>query len=304
MSPAGSREFLLFMSLSSWRAYCVFYLPGLHKEAMGVGAVRSRTLDDAHGGLHCDIPVTTATRAGITLAAAGDMALSRDRTHPWRAGFLARQGIPRERLYALRQVHSRRVQLIDEQSVDEIAAVEADGLLTDRSDAVLSVTVADCLPIFLADRRSGAFGVVHSGWKGTGIVEEALSVIASRFGSLPAEVSAVIGPGIGACCYGVPEERAAFFASEYGAGSVVRYEGGAPRLDLRAANIALLRRAGVEDVTVVTDCTSCSPKLGSFRRQGAAEFTLMLAWISRGAPLDAPDAPDAPARDVARVPAD
>jgi polyphenol oxidase len=267
-----------------------------------VDAVCSRTLNDARGGLHCDIPVTAETHAGITLAAAGDMALSRDRTQPWRSRFLAAQGIPRERLYALRQVHSRRVQLINEQSVDEIAAVEADGLLTDRSDAVLSVTVADCLPIFLVDRRTGVFGIVHSGWKGTGIVREALSVMASRFGSLPAEVSTVIGPGIGACCYGVPEERAAFFASEYGPGTVVRHKGGEPRLDLRAANIELLRRAGVEDVTVVTDCTSCSPKLGSFRRQGAAEFTLMLAWISRGAPRGA--SPDVTARHLARVPSD
>ena len=247
-------------------------------------AVRSRALDDAHGGLHGDIPVSAGTRAGISLAAAGDMALSRDRTLPWRTRYLEGRGIARKNLYALRQVHSRRVQLIEEQSVDEVAAIEADGLLTDRSDAVLSVTVADCLPIFLSDRRTGAFGVVHSGWKGTGIVREALALMASRFGSLPAEVSAVIGPGIGACCYGVPEERAAFFASAYGAGTVVRQGGGVPRLDLRTANVELLRRAGVEEIMVVTDCTSCSPKLGSFRRQGAAGCTLMLAWIGRSAP--------------------
>jgi hypothetical protein len=252
--------------------------------------------------LHADIPVITGTRAGISLAAAGDMALSRARSLPWRAKFLERTGIRQEHLYALRQVHSRRVVLIEEQSAEKTAGIEADGLLTDRPDSVLSVTVADCLPIFLADRRTGTFGIVHSGWKGTGIVREALAVMASRFGSLPVEVSAVIGPGIGACCYGVPEERAALFASEYGAGTVVRDTSGTPRLDLRAANIELLRRAGVEEITVVTDCTSCSPELGSFRRQGAAGFTLMLAWIGRAAP-DAPiDAPGAPARDLARVP--
>jgi YfiH family protein len=252
-----------------------------------VGAVRSMTLGDAHGGMHRDIPVAQGTRAGISLAAAGDMALSRSRILPWRAGYLAGRGIPSDRLYALRQVHSRRVLLIERQSVDETAGIEADGLLTDRPDAVLSVTVADCLPIFLADNRTGAFGVVHSGWKGTGIVGEALTLMASRFGSSPAHVSAVIGPGIGSCCYRVPEERAAFFASEFGAVSVVRDTAGAPCLDLRAANVALLRRGGVEDVTVVTDCTSCSPELGSFRRQGAAGYTLMLAWICRADGLPA-----------------
>jgi YfiH family protein len=246
--------------------------------------VHRMALVDAPGGLHCDIPVIAGMTAGISLAAAGDMALSRESTLPWRTRLLARQGIPRERLYGLRQVHSRRVLLIEEQSAAETARVEADGLLTDRSDVVLSVTVADCLPIFLSDRRTGAFGVVHSGWKGTGIVRDALAAMASRFGSLPDDISAVIGPGIGTCCYGVPEERAALFASTHGAGTVLRGDdGGDPRLDLRAANIELLRRAEVGAITVVTDCTSCSPKLGSFRRQGPAGFTLMLAWIGRSA---------------------
>ncbi len=243
--------------------------------------VRGMTLQDAPGGLHCEIPVIPGISAGVSLAAAGDMALSRDGILPARSALLARQGIRRDRLYGLRQVHSRRVQLIEEQPPEEAAAVEADGLLTTRPDAVLSVTVADCLPIFLADRRTGAFGIVHSGWRGTGIVREALALLASRFGCRPAEISVVIGPGIGACCYAVPEERAELFAAEHGPGTVRREKGGQPRLDLRAANIGILRAAGVEEIGVVTDCTSCSSRLGSFRRQGPADYTLMLAWIGR-----------------------
>jgi YfiH family protein len=255
-----------------------------------VGAVRTMTLEQGQAVAHCDIPVAPGIRAGISLAASGDMALSRDAVLPWRARYLQARGIPRERVYALRQVHSHRIHVIDGQDARDMAALEGDGLLTDRADAVLSVTVADCLPIFLADRRTGAFGVVHSGWRGTGIVGEALAVLASRFGSVPAEVSAVIGPGIGACCYNVPEERAAVFVSAYGPQTVVRGGDGAPRLDLRAANVEILRRAGVADIAVVTDCTSCSAALGSFRRQGAAAYTLMLAWIG-GAAAAGPSAP-------------
>ena len=243
--------------------------------------VHGITLQDAPGGFHCEIPVLPGISAGISLAAAGDMALSRDRVLPWRSRLLARQGIPRDRLYGLRQVHSRRVRLIDEQPPEEAADTEADGLLTMRPDAVLSVTVADCLPIFLADRRTGAFGIVHSGWRGTGIVREALALLTSRLGSRPAEIAAVIGPGIGACCYVVPEERAVPFAAEYGPETVLRDDGGRPRLDLRAANIGILLKAGVEEIGVVTDCTSCSKKMGSFRRQGPTDYTLMLAWIGR-----------------------
>ena len=231
-------------------------------------------------GLDCDLPVGTGFHAGITLLPAGDMRRSRETTTAARPRFLARRGISRDCLYSVRQVHSQGVQVIDGQAAAEMAGIEADGLLTDRTDAVLSVTVADCLPIFLVDRDSRAFGIVHSGWRGTGIVREAVSLMGLRFGTLPRNVHALIGPGIGPCCYTVPRERADLFAARYGTAAVVE-EAGRPRLDLRAANIVLLQEAGVVHVTVVTDCTSCTPRLGSFRRQGPGDYTLMLAWIGR-----------------------
>jgi len=243
-------------------------------------AVRRIILPEADGALACDIPVIPGVAAGISLAAAGDMALSRESSLPSRALLRDRLGIRRERLYGARQVHSRRVLVLEGQTAAEVSAVEADGLLTRQEDAVLSVTVADCLPIFLADRRTGAFGIVHSGWKGTGIVQEAILLLRSRFGSRPDEITAVIGPGIGACCYTVPPERAALFSGHHGAATVIP-DASRPRLDLREANLALLHGAGVGEIVVVTDCTSCSPRLGSFRRQGPREFTLMLAWIGR-----------------------
>jgi hypothetical protein len=146
---------------------------------------------------------------------------------------------------------------------------------------VLSATVADCLPIFLQDTANGAFGVVHSGWKGTGIVVNALAAMHDRYGTRATDVAATIGPGIGSCCYRVPEERADLFARQFGAAAVVRSQDGTPSLDLREANLALLRDAGVEVVTVVEDCTSCSEALGSFRRQGPARYSLMLSCIGR-----------------------
>ncbi len=230
--------------------------------------------------LEAAIPVPAGARAGITRAAAGDMRRSAQGTGPGRADFLARHGISPDRLYGVRQVHSRRGVVIDGQSAAEEAGTEADGMVSAREDAVLSITVADCLPIFLVDRESPAFGIVHSGWRGTGIVAEALRTMERRFGSRGRSMAAVIGPGIGACCYTVPPDRAAQFAARYGEAVVVR-DGPAPRLDLRAANLVLLEEGGVQDVTVISDCTSCTPALGSYRRQGPADYTLMLAWIRR-----------------------
>jgi polyphenol oxidase len=243
------------------------------------GMVRLEPDPDA---VHASIPVCPGVRAGISLLEAGNMSLSRRGALPWRERFCRAQGLDPARLLGTRQVHSRSVIVVDGEGPEDLAVVEADGLVTGRRDAVLSVTVADCLPVFIADRRGRAFGLVHSGWKGTGIAREAVRLMARRFGVPPADLAATIGPGIGACCYAVPEDRARAFAAEFGPRSVVRSADGAPRLDLRAANVELLAAAGVTDVSVVEDCTCCTPFLGSFRRQGPEVYALMLAYARLG----------------------
>ena len=73
-----------------------------------------------------------------------------------------------------------------------------DGLLTQACGEVLAIYVADCGAIWLADRRTGAIGLIHSGKQGTGsnIFGAALEVLAARFGTRAADVTAVLGPCI------------------------------------------------------------------------------------------------------------
>jgi len=225
---------------------------------------------------------TPGIHAGISLARAGDMSLSRSAELPWRGRLFATLGVDPRHVYALHQVHSRSVLVIDSQDPRALETVEADGMVTSRPDAILTVTVADCLPIFLVDRDRGAFGIVHSGWKGTGIVREALRLMEKEYGTAPADVTAALGPCIGPCCYKVQRGRWERFRLDFGDHAVSR--GAGPddyRIDLRAANVELLAQAGVTDVSIVKDCTSCSEALGSFRRQGPESFTRMLAFIGR-----------------------
>jgi hypothetical protein len=73
-----------------------------------------------------------------------------------------------------------------------------DGLVTGDPGVVLAIHVADCGAIWLADRRSGAIGLLHSGKKGTeaDIFGAALRLMADRFGTRPQDVTAVLGPCI------------------------------------------------------------------------------------------------------------
>ncbi len=202
---------------------------------------------------------------------------------PARLRFLSELGIAPHRVFGLTLAHSRRVHFPLEDG-HAPPSEGADGLILRDPAYAVSVTVADCMPIWLLDRSSGAFGVLHSGWKGTGILETALEALRLRYGTRPSEVAAIFGPAIGVCCYAVPDERALSFAALFGAAAAPR-RGGQAYLDLRAANLALAQRLGLGAVLSVELCTVCTSELGSYRREAVREgaredvanFTRMLA---------------------------
>jgi copper oxidase (laccase) domain-containing protein len=73
-----------------------------------------------------------------------------------------------------------------------------DGLVSSRPGVVLTVVVADCGPVWLADRGSGAVGLLHSGKKGTefGILRKGVELMGERFGTRPSDLVVVLGPCI------------------------------------------------------------------------------------------------------------
>jgi YfiH family protein len=209
-------------------------------------------------------------------ALAGDGKPAPGGINPVRLSLFREMNLDPALVLGVRQIHSREVLVV---SRHNRPGAPADGMLSADRGIVLSVTAADCLPVFLYDTETGAFGLLHSGWRGTGIVSEALRLMAGQWRTRPGALAAVLGPCIGACCYGVDEERAAAFEREFGAGAVRREEaeGGTRRfLDLKAANAGLLEAAGVRNIAVCGDCTFTDERLGSFRREGRS-YTRMMA---------------------------
>ena len=96
-------------------------------------------------------------------------------------------------------------------------ALGGDGLITNARGVLLAVKVADCLPVIVADRKRKAVGVFHAGWRGTvqRIVEKGIGEMRRQLGCDPANLIAVIGPGIGACCYEIGEEVENEFDSQF-----------------------------------------------------------------------------------------
>lgn len=249
-------------------------------ERMAPTAVRYRSSEAALDAVRLEIPLPAAgkdwPKAYISPRSAGAMTFSPHAGNPVRDTWLSACGFEPTRALAVNLVHSRRVVVARKQ--EELIGMEADGIVTNERSACVVITVADCMPIFLFDPDSGAFGALHSGWKGTGILIAALRLMERTWGTRPGRLSVSFGPCIGPCCYPVDEDRARSFAAEFGPGAVVRLEG-EPRLDLLAANLALAESAGIRKVMAADDCTSCDVRFGSFRREGAGGFTRMAAVI-------------------------
>ena len=116
-----------------------------------------------------------------------------------------------EVVYA-RQIHSRIVPVVtraDAQNPWLAPHLECDGFVTAEPGLPVAIFVADCIPVLLEDLAHGVVAAVHCGWRGS--VQDILGAALSQMRSLgarPEDVSAAIGPGIGACCFEVGPEVA------------------------------------------------------------------------------------------------
>ena len=161
------------------------------------------------------------------------------------------------RLAMNRQVHAATVNRAEPGERSR----EGDGLWTDEPGVPMLKLTADCLPIALA-RQNGekpALALLHAGRLGLlqGIVDAGVA-------ALGGQLAAVIGPGIGPCCYEVGTDIAGEYRERFGADALR-----GRNLDLWTVAERVLRAAGVESVERLDLCTACdSARFFSHRRDG------------------------------------
>jgi YfiH family protein len=164
------------------------------------------------------------------------------------------------------QVHSRDVHVVRAgEELPARATPTADALVTTRTDVVLCVRAADCLPVLLADPRAGVIGAAHSGRKGlyVGVVPATVDAMRELGAS---RITAVLGPYACGKCYEVPDEMRAEVAERVPA-SYAETSWGTPSIDVAAGVKAQLAELDVE-VIDATSCTIESDRLYSYRREG------------------------------------
>ena len=230
-----------------------------------------------------------APKWAMSLRSARSMRFRYDEVNDNRSSFFSSFFLDKKReIASVELIHSKIVYAIE--TALEIAERKGDGIITQNKELVPAVTVADCMPIFIYDPITKVFGALHSGWKGTGIVEDAIIEAGEKYGAKASDFLVVLGAHIQSCCYLVEKERADYFAEKFTPDCVEDIGSGKYRLSLAKANLAVLKKIGVKDenITLCTDCTSCAKDkeknypFGSFRRETGAQigkpFTVQVAF--------------------------
>lgn len=188
--------------------------------------------------------------------------------------------IPLHNFTIPRQVHDCNVKIVTDDSrgsgaFDYDTALSAtDAMATNIPNICLTVLQADCVPILFFDMKKKVIGVAHAGWKGTVrmVAQNMVKVLKERFGCLPKDVLAGIGPSIGPCCYEVGYEVVAQIDESFcNKGVYIRKTPeGKSYFDLWEANKIQLAQMGIPEKNIEISglCTRCNYAIFfSYRQQ-------------------------------------
>jgi YfiH family protein len=195
----------------------------------------------------------------------------------WRAFLHAmRPGFPA--LQMARQAHTARVAWHEGVAPGWHVGDELDGHATLQPGLLLAVTVADCVPVYLAAPGGRAFALLHAGWRGVaaGILEAGIGLLAERAKSGPERIAVHLGVGICGGCYEVGPEVVQALEG--------RHVRRAARVDLRDILAARAARLGVRDLTRSPHCTACERETYFSYRGSSGRDGRMVAF--HGRPLD------------------
>jgi polyphenol oxidase len=176
-------------------------------------------------------------------------------------------------------VHGNKISIVSKTDGGNIIA-GADGLIAQSKNIYLSVTSADCLPIFLFDHKKEIVGMVHAGWRSLekNILAKTIKEITELDGQ-PENILVGIGPSICQKHYEVGSEIAEKFA---GYPEAIKNDCGKIYLNIKKIALLQLLELGVKkkNIEIIPECTFEFPgKYFSARRDQKKEVEAMVAII-------------------------
>ncbi len=178
------------------------------------------------------------------------------------------------------QTHTNNVKEVAEEiGVFPKELEDVDGLVTDKKNKILSLTFADCTPIYLFDKNKRIIGNIHSGWQGTvkRIAEKAIEFMKKRYSCNTEDIICIIGPTIRECHFEVQKDVRDLFYNEFKSmnniDEIIKYnkETNSYFINTVEINKNLLLKQGILEENIVDSkiCSFCnSDIIHSYRKDG------------------------------------
>jgi len=175
--------------------------------------------------------------------------------------------------------HGKTVVLVNNKNLGQIIS-GTDALVTNLTNACLTITIADCVPIFFIDKNHGAIGLAHAGWRGVlqNIVSEVTQTMAREYLSNPAEIEVYIGPHLMSCHFEVKADVESKF-HEF-ADAIIHHQE-KTFIDLQSIIVKQLISAGLQNKNIhrTVECTFCNQDYFSYRRDKPEDVESQVAYI-------------------------
>jgi len=196
-----------------------------------------------------------------------------------RIKYFSNFGIDAKSIVSAEIIHDNNIAIISDKDKGKIIK-ETDGLVTNIKNICLTVTVSDCLPIFIYDKKKEIIGIAHASWKCIvkNIIYNIIEKFKNQYHANPKDLKVFIGPHIKKCHFEVKEDILDKFSKyqEFIIKKDSRYF-----IDLEEIVKKQLVFLGLnsKNIKISSECTYCNKEYFSFRRDKPERVDSQVAYI-------------------------
>ncbi len=150
-----------------------------------------------------------------------------------------------------------------------------DGHATAEPGLLLTITVADCIPVYLTVPEKRAVALLHAGWRGIagGVLERGVELLKQRAFTKGSEIIMHCGVGICGSCYEVGSEVTEALTGHPTEG------GGSARIDLREILSRQAAELGITEISASPWCTAHDRERFFSHRASGGRDGRMVAYL-------------------------
>lgn len=156
------------------------------------------------------------------------------------------------------QTHSNNILCVKEDTnLDNLENI--DGFISNIDNLAIITYYADCLPIFLVDKNNKAYGLIHSGWRGSSnkIIYDAIDIMINEYKCNIDDIIIVLGVGISAKNYEIKQDTIDTLNKKLDFNNMILYNENKAYLDNSLLNKMLAIKKGIkeENIYINNYCT-------------------------------------------------